>query len=120
MAARKIGKLCDVGKCECVRGKKGEEEERVKKGRERRERKQRVLLLPLSRSIAAAADPSLSLLLSLSPQHELYNKGEGFFKTYQPTLGTASVRQQAPYASIETADWRVLMLDTGYGSYLQW
>lgn len=47
----------------------------------------------------------------------MYNRGDAFFDLLMPTLGSRQVRQHAGYASIETSDWRVLMLDTGFGSF---
>lgn len=52
--------------------------------------------------------------------HEMYNRGDAFFDLWMPTLGTKTVRQFAGYAALETANWRVLMLDTGFGSYDKW
>lgn len=52
--------------------------------------------------------------------HEMYNRGDAFFDLYMPTLGSKSQKQLAGYASVETEYWRVLMLDTGFGSYLKW
>ena len=53
----------------------------------------------------------------------MYSRGYGFFDTFVPTLGVTDPvsrkvsGQAAGYVALENAYWRVIMLDTGYGTY---
>jgi len=54
--------------------------------------------------------------------HEMYARGFGFFDTFLPTLGARLSNgslsgQGSGYVALENAFWRVILLDTGYGTY---
>eukprot|EP00013_Stygamoeba_regulata_P015459 CAMPEP_0177669184 /NCGR_PEP_ID=MMETSP0447-20121125/23281_1 /TAXON_ID=0 /ORGANISM="Stygamoeba regulata, Strain BSH-02190019" /LENGTH=553 /DNA_ID=CAMNT_0019175985 /DNA_START=190 /DNA_END=1851 /DNA_ORIENTATION=- len=50
--------------------------------------------------------------------HEMYSRGYGYFDNFLPTLGVPNVSpQRASYVALENKYWRVIGLDTGYGSY---
>lgn len=53
----------------------------------------------------------------------MYSRAYGFFDTFLPTLGVADPKtgqmsgQGAGFVALENKYWRVIMLDTGYGTY---
>jgi hypothetical protein len=56
---------------------------------------------------------------SLNGNHDMYSGGNGYFHTFLPTLGIPSSQdkqQLRSYFCLETPQWRILAIDTGYNS----
>jgi hypothetical protein len=55
--------------------------------------------------------------------HEMYARALGFFNTFLPTLGVKDPSsgnlsgQKSGFLTMENAYWRVILLDTGFGTY---
>jgi len=60
--------------------------------------------------------------IAVMGNHEMYSRAVDFFDHFLPTLGTVAATgrmsgQGAGYASLENKYWRILNLDTGFGTY---
>jgi len=60
---------------------------------------------------------------AMNGNHEMYGGGEAYFKVFLPTLGLRNLglgehprKQLASFCCLETACWRILIVDTGYNS----
>jgi len=55
---------------------------------------------------------------ALNANHEMYANGRGYFTTFLPTLGSGGAPggQRCSFFSLESDQWRILGIDTGYNS----
>jgi hypothetical protein len=56
---------------------------------------------------------------ALNGNHDMYSGGNGYFHTFLPTLGipaSQDKQQLRSYFCLETPQWRILAIDTGYNS----
>jgi hypothetical protein len=53
---------------------------------------------------------------ALNGNHEMYASGGPYFETFLPTLGMNRQGQPASYFCLETDQWRIIAVDTGYNS----
>ena len=55
---------------------------------------------------------------ALNANHEMYANGRGYFTTFLPTLGISGSPdgQRCSFFSLESDQWRILGIDTGYNS----
>lgn len=55
---------------------------------------------------------------ALNANHEMYANGKGYFTTFLPTLGIGGSPggQRCSFFSLESDQWRILGIDTGYNS----
>jgi hypothetical protein len=57
--------------------------------------------------------------LALNGNHEMYSGGNAYFNKFLPTLGIPSTQdkqQLASYFCLESANWRIVAIDTGYNA----